>query len=155
MSIAARIRAFREAAGVTQAELGRRLGVGQSAIQKWEAGTRELSVTDLERLADAIGLSPALFVAGQADAVVYAAKLNAVADMQDALASLSRRYASEASRQRGGVGESRALAVAERPPVDRSALPPDVSNALAAHEVAVTPPAADAPPKRDRKRRQG
>lgn len=97
MSIAARIRAFREAAGVTQAELGRRLGVGQSAVQKWEAGTRDLSVTDLERLADAIGLSPALFVAGRADAVVYAAKLNAVADMQDALAALSRRYASEAT----------------------------------------------------------
>ena len=49
------LRAARKAAGLTQAELGRRAGVTQSVISAYEAGRREPSVATLSRLVDATG----------------------------------------------------------------------------------------------------
>ncbi len=49
------IRGRREAAGMTQAELGKRLGVRQSAIAQWEAGDKNHTTDKLPLLAEALG----------------------------------------------------------------------------------------------------
>jgi len=49
------IREAREAAGISQTELARRLGSHQSAIARLEAGQAYLNMRTLERIADALG----------------------------------------------------------------------------------------------------
>jgi uncharacterized protein len=49
------LRAARRAAGLTQAELGRRAGVTQSVISAYEAGRREPALSTLTRLIQATG----------------------------------------------------------------------------------------------------
>lgn len=51
-----RIRELREAKGLTQDALGKMIGVQQGAIAKYEAGTRELSITRATQIADALGV---------------------------------------------------------------------------------------------------
>lgn len=48
--VGARIRRFREQAGLSQGELGERLGVSYQQIQKYERGTNRVSVDTLVRL---------------------------------------------------------------------------------------------------------
>jgi transcriptional regulator with XRE-family HTH domain len=50
LAIAEALRTARDDAGLTQQELGDRVGLGQPAIQKWESGRRK--ITDLNRLAE-------------------------------------------------------------------------------------------------------
>lgn len=52
-----RIRELREAKGWTQTELGKQVGVNQSAIDKYESGHIVPPVNRLYRLADAFGVS--------------------------------------------------------------------------------------------------
>ena len=49
------IRSRREARRMTQAELGERLGVGQSAIAQWESGAKNPTADKLPLLAEALG----------------------------------------------------------------------------------------------------
>jgi transcriptional regulator with XRE-family HTH domain len=63
LPIAAERRRIREAAGVSQRELARALGVSWTAIQRWEAGARPRTrvveyAEALERLAAIAGRSP-------------------------------------------------------------------------------------------------
>lgn len=59
------IRQVRESVGVTQAELARRLGVTQPAVNRWESGRRRASVATLQRIAEALGLNlTVIFSAG-------------------------------------------------------------------------------------------
>jgi len=51
------IRQIRETAGVTQAELARRLGVPQSLVNRWESPAGRPKVATLQRIADALGLN--------------------------------------------------------------------------------------------------
>ena len=51
----ARLRALRLGAGLSQRELGERLGKVQVTISGWEGGSREPSLTDLIRLAAIFG----------------------------------------------------------------------------------------------------
>lgn len=51
MSIGENIKKLREAAGMSQNELARAVGVGQNAISKIEAGTRFPSVITLRNIA--------------------------------------------------------------------------------------------------------
>jgi transcriptional regulator with XRE-family HTH domain len=58
--IGARIQEAREAAGMTQEDLADKLTAGpvrvtQGSVSRWEAGERLLEVTDLLRIADALG----------------------------------------------------------------------------------------------------
>lgn len=50
-----RLRELREAAGVTQVELARRVGTGQSTIARIEAGGGTPKLDTLERIATALG----------------------------------------------------------------------------------------------------
>lgn len=52
----ARIRVARETAGLSQVELGARVGVKQQSVQKWESGASSLSARRLEEVADALGV---------------------------------------------------------------------------------------------------
>ena len=51
-----RVREARKAAGMTQAELGQRVGVTPSAIAHLEAGIRDTTVTRLTAIAEVLGL---------------------------------------------------------------------------------------------------
>lgn len=56
------IRYYRELAGISQAELGRRSGISQQVIDLIEKGDRQLKVSQLEDIADALGIKPYLLV---------------------------------------------------------------------------------------------
>ena len=52
-----RIKQLREAAGMTQRELGERIGVSGPAVAMWETGENRPTLTNLEKLADVLGVS--------------------------------------------------------------------------------------------------
>lgn len=52
-----RIKQLREAAGLTQRELGERIGISGPAVAMWETGENRPSLTNLEKLADVLGVS--------------------------------------------------------------------------------------------------
>ena len=55
--VALRVVAYRAEHGLTQTELGHRLGMKQPAIARLEAGTHEPSLTTLQRLARTLGMA--------------------------------------------------------------------------------------------------
>ena len=57
MDIPSSLRAYRVAAGLTQADLALRVGVSQSAISDWETGETTPSVRSIVLLAGALGIS--------------------------------------------------------------------------------------------------
>lgn len=65
-----RIRLAREAMGLTQAELARKIGVARHAVTKIEQGKRHLSALELASVAQATGLSLAWFVTNEPAVVV-------------------------------------------------------------------------------------
>ena len=56
------LRAWRHAFALTQEQLGNRIGSKVSTISGWENGTRRLDLADLERIAEAYGVHPALLL---------------------------------------------------------------------------------------------
>lgn len=52
-----RVRHAREAAGISQRELARRMGTSQSAVDRLEAGGVGATLTTLQRVASALGLT--------------------------------------------------------------------------------------------------
>ena len=52
---AERIRALRQAAGMSQQDLGRELGVSAVAVGKWERGQTQPDIRSLTRMADIFG----------------------------------------------------------------------------------------------------
>lgn len=69
MSVGKRIRAAREAAGMTQAEVAKRLGVSESSIRLYELGKRPPNDEMLGRIAEAVGVDPQVFVEIEIDSV--------------------------------------------------------------------------------------
>ena len=53
-----KIRALREAKGLSQTELAEALGVDQTTISAWENGKAEPTLFNLRRLADLLGVKP-------------------------------------------------------------------------------------------------
>ena len=51
------LRRLREAAGLTQVELSAMVGVTQSALSAWEIGSATPSLSNAERVADALSVS--------------------------------------------------------------------------------------------------
>jgi transcriptional regulator with XRE-family HTH domain len=51
--------AARKAAGLTQTELAKRIGVDQAFISKYENGDRRLDVLEFLKIADALNVDPA------------------------------------------------------------------------------------------------
>jgi DNA-binding XRE family transcriptional regulator len=54
---AVNLQRLRKHAGLTQAEVGEAIGVGQSAVSNWETGTTKLKVMDLPKVAVALHAS--------------------------------------------------------------------------------------------------
>jgi transcriptional regulator with XRE-family HTH domain len=61
----ARLRQAREEAGLTQAEVGRRLGVRQTLVSKMELGERRIDPIELVRFAEVYGRGVEFFVRGE------------------------------------------------------------------------------------------
>lgn len=56
------LRAARRSAGISQAELARRVGVTKRAVQYWEQSSRKpIRAETIARIADALGFSPKIF----------------------------------------------------------------------------------------------
>lgn len=55
--IGARIRAARKQAGLSQAALATRLGIGQGVVSDWEAGQRRVGYDELWTLAKLLGVA--------------------------------------------------------------------------------------------------
>ena len=63
------VSSMRKAAKCTQAELGRRLDRRQSYVAKVESGERRLDLVEFVWWTKALGLDPAMLVAGLAEAI--------------------------------------------------------------------------------------
>ena len=50
------LRRFREASGLRQVDVARRLAMPQSFVSKYESGERRLDLVELEQVCDAIGI---------------------------------------------------------------------------------------------------
>jgi UDP-N-acetylglucosamine 1-carboxyvinyltransferase len=61
-AVAARLRAVREGAGITQAELALRLGTTQSAVARLEAGRQRLNLATIRRVAEALDCDATLVI---------------------------------------------------------------------------------------------
>lgn len=57
MTISATIKRYRELAGLSQSELGRRMGVSYAAVQQWESGASRPRPKRLKDLAQILGVS--------------------------------------------------------------------------------------------------
>jgi transcriptional regulator with XRE-family HTH domain len=58
------IQAYREQSGLSQSQLGDRLGVTGQTVAAWEKGDRDLSVAQLLRLAQVLGMQVECFLSG-------------------------------------------------------------------------------------------
>ena len=58
MTTGERIKAARKNAGLTQEELGKRLGVSYVGISQWENNIRNPKYITLQRIANALGITP-------------------------------------------------------------------------------------------------
>jgi transcriptional regulator with XRE-family HTH domain len=56
------IAAARVAAGLTQADLSQRLGIGTATLQRWESGQTSPSAAKLKSLAEALGVPAAQLI---------------------------------------------------------------------------------------------
>lgn len=59
-----RVRRFRDAAGISQAELARRMNIKQPHLWQLERGLRTWSIQHLTAAADGIGIDAALLLGG-------------------------------------------------------------------------------------------
>lgn len=57
-AVSGRIRMIREAVGMDQGELGRRVGLNRTSITNIEAGRQRFLLHDLEKFATALGTTP-------------------------------------------------------------------------------------------------
>jgi transcriptional regulator with XRE-family HTH domain len=62
--LGAKLRRFREAAGLTQEQLGFRCNLDLSEISRIERGERDIRLSTVVRLATGLGLDPGEFVSG-------------------------------------------------------------------------------------------
>jgi transcriptional regulator with XRE-family HTH domain len=62
--VGARIRMRRVASGISQTELGEKCGVTFQQVQKYEKGTNRVSVSRLQAIAEALGVSTEFFYIG-------------------------------------------------------------------------------------------
>ena len=67
--LGARIAALRKAAGMSQAQLARELGISTSAVGMYEQGRREPQVGLLTKMADIFGVSTDFLINGQPESI--------------------------------------------------------------------------------------
>lgn len=74
MSVASRIRQSRQALGLTQEELARRIGVSRSAVAQWETDRTGQVRANLTRVAAVLGVSAGYLLAGDQSQASLAAE---------------------------------------------------------------------------------
>lgn len=63
MTVAEKIKSLRKVNGLTQTELGDRLGVKKNAVSKWECGrVEDIPVSKLKMMAELFDVSPSYFI---------------------------------------------------------------------------------------------
>lgn len=62
MDFGRKLRILREMRGVSQTDLARRLEIGPSTLAGWEAGSRDVRINDVPRIADALTVDAQLFL---------------------------------------------------------------------------------------------
>src|SRR5271170_4828427 len=102
-----RMRALREAAGLSQAALGARLDRSPSAIDRYEMGQRRIPLSDLVRLCDVLNVPLDAFLGPTANrrrarAPLPAAPREISAEHRRLLRALDRRLAYPAAHAPGG-----------------------------------------------------
>ena len=71
------VAAFREAAGLSQSELARLVGIGADGMSRLESGARQPSPQTARRIADALGVDfAAITTGGRRDIAVAASALH-------------------------------------------------------------------------------
>jgi transcriptional regulator with XRE-family HTH domain len=98
--IGRRLKAARQRAHVSQAELAARLEVTQTAVSYWEAGRRLPGIDDLMRIAEFLDAPLTDLLPGDSERRPLAAVLRAAADQvqDEALGRALERFAEQASR---------------------------------------------------------
>ncbi len=108
--VAARLRQARDLRGLSQREVGLRMGLDKDAasarISRYESGSMSISLEALFKLAEALGVPPAYLVAsssGMASAIAAMSKEPAdsqerLADLLDALTKMSPEQRNECIR---------------------------------------------------------
>jgi transcriptional regulator with XRE-family HTH domain len=129
-----RMTALREALAISQQELARRLGTHQSVVSRMESGGRRLSLTDLARVAEALGVDAESLLGPAAEAAETSASTTAPRSQTMAAPS--------PVMEPPGVRARRALR--RRPPDAPSSLAGPPSPGLGAAWPGARPPTADA-----------
>lgn len=73
-SLGAALRQLRQACGLNQSELGRRLGVSLQQVQKYESGANRMAASTVLRAAEILGVDVAALFAGATAAVARSAR---------------------------------------------------------------------------------
>ncbi|MDO6460896.1 helix-turn-helix transcriptional regulator [Granulosicoccaceae sp. 1_MG-2023] len=95
--VGARIRAARKAAGVTQGEMSKRVGLSQAYLSRIESGIKEGSPSQLLAIANAIGVSVSS-IFGTLDA-----KANTFAGLSDEAIAFAKAWQALPEEQRAAV----------------------------------------------------
>ncbi len=99
MKVGQHIRQARELANMTQAELGEKIGVSGVAIMRYEKGTRQPRIEQLQAIADALNVSP-FYLLGDEKATMCANDIKASIGLEDYLKSLGYEFVTD--YERGG-----------------------------------------------------
>lgn len=91
MTIGERIKAAREQAGITQVELGEKIGVSGVAIMRYEKNARQPRIEQLQAIAAALDVSP-LYLLGDETATMSRANVAASMGLEDYLKSLGYEF---------------------------------------------------------------
>lgn len=85
MGIGSRILDLRKAHGMTQTELGQKIGVQRAAIQKYESGLVEnIPLKSVELLAEVLGVTPSYLLGWQQKEATLADEVKALHAVQEA-----------------------------------------------------------------------
>lgn len=91
MTIGERIKAAREQAGITQVELGEKIGVSGVAIMRYEKNARQPRIEQLQAIAAALDVSP-FYLLGDETATMSRADVAASMGLEDYLKSLGYEF---------------------------------------------------------------
>lgn len=134
--IGARIRAAREAAGLSQADVARRLGVSRASVSLWEAGERMPGLDTVYALGAVLGRSPDFFFPASEDEP----------STREAAPLTLRAVVSNLSGKKLGSEIDRVVANAKRIPAPERAYRPRSRDPIAAAQELLSAMRATAPP---------
>lgn len=97
IAVGARIRIRRKALGLSQSDLGDRIGVSFQQVQKYERGANRVSASALAAIAKALDCSPAALFGGDADGAVDTELLTLLAE--DGAVELLRAFGAIQDRE--------------------------------------------------------